>query len=252
MINEYFLEVFEGAPRQGPGSKAETEKAFKLLSDISATPAILDIGCGKGKQTFDLMELTEGHITAMDMHIPFLNKLTERIRKEKLQHRILPMIADMGDLPFVRDQFDLIWAEGSAYIIGYHRALSEWKKFLIPGGYLVFTDCVWMTDNPPKELVSYWEKEGLKMPTITQIIDKAKEEHYEIIEHFSLSHDSWRSEFYNYIEEEIERVRNRYRGNIEAQDTFFAIDEEIEMFDKYHDYFGYEFFVLRNRETGSI
>jgi SAM-dependent methyltransferase len=151
----------------------------------------------------------------------------------------------MASLPFVENQFDMIWAEGSIYIIGYHRAMSEWKKYLQTKGYLVFTDCVWMQENPPLELVKYWNNEGLKLPTINQIKEKAVESGYEVITHFTLSHASWRKEFYDHIDKVLEVVKQKYKGNVEAQDTFFAIDKEIEVFDKYHEYFGYEFFVLK-------
>jgi ubiquinone/menaquinone biosynthesis C-methylase UbiE len=245
MINQYFFEVFEAVPRQGPGSKTETVKAFNLADELPNNPVILDVGCGKGKQTLDLAAISDGHITAMDMHQPFLLELQKVIRKKNLQHRISTLVGDMASLPFVENQFDMIWAEGSIYIIGYHRAMSEWKKYLQTKGYLVFTDCVWMQENPPLELVKYWDNEGLKLPTINQIKEKAVESGYEVITHFTLSHASWRKEFYDHIDKVLEVVKQKYKGNVEAQDTFFAIDKEIEVFDKYHEYFGYEFFVLK-------
>lgn len=34
---------------------------------------------------------------------------------------------------------DVIWAEGSIYIIGFERGLREWGRFLKDGGYLGVT-----------------------------------------------------------------------------------------------------------------
>jgi len=43
---QIFFEIYEDLPRQGPGNKTSTHKAFALLADLVAEPRILDIGCG--------------------------------------------------------------------------------------------------------------------------------------------------------------------------------------------------------------
>ncbi|WHY99634.1 hypothetical protein [Peribacillus simplex] len=46
----------------------------------------------------------------------------------------------MFDMGFKTETFDLIWAEGSIYIIGFQKGLKVWKPFLNRGGYLVCSE----------------------------------------------------------------------------------------------------------------
>ena len=48
---ELFYSIFENIPRQGPGTKASTLKAFSAIKTLPQDAQILDIGCGKGVQT---------------------------------------------------------------------------------------------------------------------------------------------------------------------------------------------------------
>ena len=46
----------------------------------------------------------------------------------------------MDQLPFHREELDLIWSEGAIYNIGFERGLKEWKEFLKPGGYVAISE----------------------------------------------------------------------------------------------------------------
>ncbi len=245
MINKYFFEVFGYIPRQGPGSKEETCRAWASLSGLPQRPSILDIGCGKGQQTMDLCSLTEGHILALDNYQPFIESLQKRVESKKLSHKITCLVGDMGALPFLSDQFDIIWAEGSMFIIGFQKALKEWKKHIKKGGFLAFSDCVWLKENPPKKLSDFWQSEGIELPKVDEILDTAKKEGYECILNFTIQPNSWKTEFYDYIEEALVHFWKQYPGNAEAIETFNSIQHEIDIYDAYQAYFGYEFFVLK-------
>jgi hypothetical protein len=42
-MDEIFFEIFESLPRQGPGDRASTEKAFRPLEGLPERPDILDL-----------------------------------------------------------------------------------------------------------------------------------------------------------------------------------------------------------------
>lgn len=48
-------------------------------------------------------------------------------------------------LPFSPGEFDVIWAEGSIYNIGFERGLREWRQYLKPGGIIAVTECSWLS-----------------------------------------------------------------------------------------------------------
>ncbi|NJN64772.1 MAG: hypothetical protein HC882_07760 [Acidobacteria bacterium] len=65
-----------------------------------------------------------------------------------MTNRITTVAADMGDVGSLGTGFDVIWAEGSAYSIGFETALRRWRPLLRPGGCLVVTELVWFVGEP--------------------------------------------------------------------------------------------------------
>ncbi|MEZ5335151.1 MAG: hypothetical protein R2741_07905 [Methanolobus sp.] len=39
----------------------------------------------------------------------------------------------------MKQEFDVIWAEGSIFILGLEKGISYWKQFLKDGGYMALT-----------------------------------------------------------------------------------------------------------------
>jgi methylase of polypeptide subunit release factors len=108
MDEAFFFTIFEGLPRQGPGSDACTARAFHLLPNIPGDTRILDIGCGSGMQTLELARLCpDSEITACDIYQPFLDDLRERAKKAGLDTRIRPIRASMTNFRS-HQSFDLI------------------------------------------------------------------------------------------------------------------------------------------------
>lgn len=62
----------------------------------------------------------------------------------------------MGELPCPDGSFDLLWAEGSAYLIGFDTALRGWRRLLAPGGTLVLTHCSWTVGMPSGRARAFW------------------------------------------------------------------------------------------------
>ena len=131
---QYFFEVFEDLPRQGPGSREATLRALSRINKLPPQPAVLDIGCGCGMQTQILAQELKTKILAIDNHRPVLDRLAQSAAWSGLdiETRELSMI----DMPFDAQSFDLLWCEGAIFIIGLERGLTEFHRYLKPGGYL--------------------------------------------------------------------------------------------------------------------
>ena len=142
---EMFFKLYEGLDREGPGSRAMTERAYRMCQGLPSRPAILELGCGSGGATMDLAAITQGTITATDVYQPFLDQLMERAARQEVAVRVTALKRDMAELDFPPESFDLIWCEGAAYIMGVDQALSYWRQFLKPGGYVVLSDAVWLS-----------------------------------------------------------------------------------------------------------
>ncbi|MEE9391150.1 MAG: class I SAM-dependent methyltransferase [Planctomycetota bacterium] len=122
------FELFENTPRQGPGSVETTRRALRLLPKSLRIERGLDFGCGTGGSTTVLAEDTGAHFTAVDIHPPFLATLRARAEEFGLDDRISTVAVDMSNVASLGTDFDLIWAEGSAYSIGFENALRRWRQ----------------------------------------------------------------------------------------------------------------------------
>ena len=119
-------------------------------------PRILDVGCGPGRSALVLASALGGHVTAIDLHQPYLDQLSASARASGLEKRIAPRRLSMKGMKFKAASFDLIWAEGSAYFAGIRKSLASWFPLLKCGGFAAFTELCWLTENRPAEIETYW------------------------------------------------------------------------------------------------
>jgi ubiquinone/menaquinone biosynthesis C-methylase UbiE len=138
-------------------------------------PSILDIGCGSGLQTIELAKMCNGHITAIDIDIPALVTLRKRVKDLGLSHRISVKQASMRDLNCVSDTYDIIWAEGSIFVVGFENGIRNWKRLLTKDGFLVVHD----------------EDAGLEQKK--QIIKKHE---YRLRGQIRIPHEDWEERYY--------------------------------------------------------
>jgi SAM-dependent methyltransferase len=242
---ELICSMFEDLPRQGPGSDESTTCACSFIPPDSRRGKILDIGCGSGMQTLTLARICpDCRITASDIHQPFLDELTIRAKNAGFDGRIVTRRASMDNLPFDEGSFDIIWAEGSAFIIGLLPALCSWKKFLKPDGYLVFSDCTWFTDFPSEECRNFIHEVCPDMtsePGTEEIIRSAG---YSLIGSFRLPDTGWWDHYYSPLTDRIEVLKDKYANNHDAQSIIQGLEREMEIHRKYSKEYGYSFFIL--------
>ncbi len=242
---EFFFQFYIDLPRQGPGDNQSTTKAFNSIPHIKEIKSLLDIGCGTGMQTIQLAKLMDGRITAVDFYKPYLDKLELTAKKEKLQEKISTSVQLMEDLEFDDNSFDIIWSEGSIYIIGLEKGLNEWKRFLKPNGYLVCSHICWLKKDIPEELKECWK---IAYPEITDVdsnIDIIVRNGYKVINHFTLPESSWWDNYYNPLLKKLESLDKKYINDPGLSPIIKEAADEIKLFRKYSAYYGYEFFIVQ-------
>ncbi|MFO8063906.1 MAG: class I SAM-dependent methyltransferase [Spirochaetia bacterium] len=242
---ELFFEVFEDLPRQGPGNRACTSRALTLCGELRGFPAILDLGCGVGGQTLNLAELTSGTILAIDSHAPSVERLQAAIRERGLSHRVSAMVGDMAHLDQPLERFDLIWSEGALYSIGLRSALCVCHQLLRPGGYLAFTDAIWLKENPPPAVKAGFDLDYPTMGRLDDDLSAIRDCGFEIIGHFTLPDEAWWDHFYTPMETRIGELRDKYANDVEASAILDQLAEEPAMHRRYCDFYAYAFFVAR-------
>ncbi|WOX21000.1 bifunctional class I SAM-dependent methyltransferase/N-acetyltransferase [Streptomyces solicathayae] len=157
-LYDAFFALHHGLPRQGPGSDSTTRRLLSLCGPLPARPRVLDLGCGPGRSALLLAAEAGAEVTAVDLHRPFLDELRTAAEARGLGGSVHTVEADMGALDLPDGSFDLIWAESSAYVIGFDTALRAWRGLLAPGGTLVLTECEWTTGAPGPEARAFWDQ----------------------------------------------------------------------------------------------
>ncbi len=242
------LEVFERAhgdlPRQAPGSAATTELLLRIAGGaLPPEPRILDIGCGPGASSIPLAQLTGGSVLAVDVHRPFLDAVEERAREAGVADRVDVLQARMQALPVEPGSIDLIWAEGSAYLMGFDDALAAWRGLLAPDGVAVLTEAEYVTSDPSAGARAFWEVGYPAMRTTAQNVAACQRADWDVLGVYLLPNSDW-LEYYGPLHLRVEQLRSE--GVDEA--LLAPIVEEIRVRQLYGRDYGYTGYVLRPRQ----
>lgn len=245
-LSNLFKDIHHGLPRQGPGSRETTLKALSSCTDLPEAVQVLDVGCGPGAQSIVLAEaLPKAHITAIDLYPFFLEELEERAAEKGLSERIETKQMNMLKMPFEAESFDLIWAEGSAYIMGFLNAVRDWHKLLKPGGYLAVSEICWLQEERSKPLVDFWKQAYNSMRDLDSLIQEISKFDYKMLEYFVLPNSAWWDEYYTPLSERLPGLVAKYGDNPTASAIVMENNTEIEMRRQYPNEYGYAFFVLQ-------
>ncbi|NJB69084.1 DNA-binding transcriptional MerR regulator/SAM-dependent methyltransferase [Desulfobaculum xiamenense] len=244
---EIFMETLSPLTLQGPSGREHTLRALRMIPELPQRPRIADIGCGTGLAALILAQETDGVIEALDSHKPFLERLESAAAAKGLTERIKIIHGDMAALPFAPESLDVIWAEGSAFIIGFDRALEEWRPLLKDGGCLCISELAWLTDNPSREAAEYWQGVYPEMRTINALKQAIAERGYTVIGSFTLAESAWR-DYYAPFPKRLAEQRLKYAGDEEALAVLDNFQAELDAFEKFREFYGYEFLVARKAD----
>ena len=243
---EYFLEIYGRLPRAGPGSYESTKRAYELMSDLPESPHILDVGCGPGVQTVDLLNISNGRVLALDFLPLMIERTQSNAKRADVAGRLEVLEQDMTQMDFPSDSFDVIWSEAAIYNLGFERGLAKVRDFVRPGGYVAVSEVVWLKPDPPRPLVEFWEQYP-EIDTIKGKLEVIDRLGYHRQGHFVLPETDWTADYYDPMETLVAEKSKEWGSSPEAPEAIEVIEEarqEIGMFRKYSSYFGYAFFVM--------
>lgn len=235
-------DFFKRVERQGPGGEWETRLATSLIPDFKRKIRIADVGCGKGSQTFVLADEYDAEIDAVDLFPEMIDGIRKKCQEKGFEDIVHPVKASMDNLPFLPNTYDLIWAEGSIFIMGYEKGLKYWHQFLKPGGYVAVTDCSWLNDKRPKDMA--WIHDNVpEIDSIEHKIDQMSSAGYEPYAHFVLPNTCWTKNYYEPMQPAIGAFLQDHANDVAAQVFVDRLKDEIAYYEANKQYFGYVFFI---------
>jgi SAM-dependent methyltransferase len=242
-VSDAFFRLFEGLPRQGPGSDACTREALARLGALPAAPRVLDLGCGSGRSALALAETLRTAVLAVDDHQPFLDALRTAADQRGLGQLIEVRCADMAAPGVPAGSIDLLWSEGAIYLLGFEAGLRLWRELLADGGCAAVSECSWLCADPPAEAVAFFGEGYPGMAGIEQNIERARAAGFEVVDHFTLPQPAWWDEYYTPLEARMTELAPDADPELAAAvaDTL----REIALFRRCNDVYGYVFYLMR-------
>jgi len=164
---------------------------------------------------------------ALDNDRSQLNLLEKRLKEQELTDRVDIVNRSITEMNFAEESFDVIWSEGSIFVVGFERGLKEWRRFLKPNGFLAVHD-----------------ERGDVEGKLRHIADSG----YELIDYFVLDKNIWWNEYYSPLESEIQKIQNRYSDKSDVLIKFKKEQRDIDLFKKDPEKFESVFFILQKKE----
>jgi SAM-dependent methyltransferase len=234
--------LFGGMEKLGPGSDDDTLKVLTMLPGGSRE-LIVDAGCGAGRQTLALAKGLRRPVHAVDSYEPFLTLLARRAREAGIEHLVQTHCMDMADIPGAFREIDLLWSEGAAYNIGFPHALRTWHPAMRPGGLAVVSELSWLREEAPAEVRRFFESGYPGMRGLERNRAVAEEAGYRVLATHTLPPQTWVDGYYALLEPRARALRDHPDSAVRdfARETL----EEIRIFGRSEDSYGYVFFVMQ-------
>lgn len=240
------IDLHKEGYRQGPGGDSETELAINLaMIERTAPLKVADIGCGTGASTLVLARLLNAQITAVDFLQDFLDILDERAESAGVSDRISTFACSMDNLPFANEELDVIWSEGAIYNIGFERGVTEWGRFLKPGGLLVASEITWLTDSRPAEIQKHWDSEYAEIDVASAKFSVLEKHGFSPVGYFALPEHCWLEEYYRPMQARFENFLHRNGNTEEAKIVVSTEQHEIDLYETYKPHISYGVYIAK-------
>jgi ubiquinone/menaquinone biosynthesis C-methylase UbiE len=199
-----------------------TREAFQMLPKM-ANMKILDIGCGSGTPSMELIKLFDGTVVGIDIDQDALNKFNLKIKRERYSNRISTLHCSIYETHFQDNSFNILWEEGVLHLLNLKKALKECNRLLTVNGFLVMNETIKWFDKNNEVFLEY---------------------DFKLNEKFLLPERFWWTDYYEPLEKKIKQLRYKYKNKINSN-LFKKYEREIKMVKKNPTEFDCGFYIMK-------
>jgi len=237
------IKLHLGLERQGPGDINYSNHILSLISELPTNPRIADIGCGAGAGTLFLADRFRSKVRAVDFSREFLNDLENQAKQRGLEHLVETIECDMGNLDWEPETIDLLWSEGAAYNLTFEGALKAWRPLMAANGIAVISEMNYFTSEVPEPVQVYMQNAYPTIGTESENSDRVNSSGFKILGVHRLPSRAWWDNYYGPLRENLNSLKNS-KDSI-MQSVINETEEEMKLFEKYEEYYGYSFFIMK-------
>lgn len=132
---DFVGQLADALPGMHLGGQDATQTLLEMCH-LDATSRVLDVGCGGGNTACLIAELYGSRVLGIDISEVMVAKAKERARRMGLDDRVEFRVADVFELPFEENSFDVVIVESVLTPLpgDKSKALGEMVRVVRPGG----------------------------------------------------------------------------------------------------------------------
>lgn len=162
------MQAYVGVTKHNGGLEATDE--LLSLCHIEEAREVLNVGCGIGVGPAYIARKHGCRVVGVDISEKMIEWSRRRAREERVEDKVEFRVANVLDLPFEADRFDVVLCESVlVFVDDKPQAIRECVRVTRPGGYVGLNETFWL-DDAPLELTKQAQKMvgvGTDIPTIS-------------------------------------------------------------------------------------
>jgi ubiquinone/menaquinone biosynthesis C-methylase UbiE len=166
MLNLNYLDFqgYVGVTKHNGGFAATNE--LLSLCGIEDAEEALNVGCGIGVGSIYIAKRHGCRVVGVDVLEQMIEWSHLRAKEESVEDKVEFRVADVLDLPFDADRFDVVFCESVlAFVEDKPRAIRECVRVTRPGGYVGLNETYWIKEPSPEMVAQVRASVGTAIPT---------------------------------------------------------------------------------------
>jgi ubiquinone/menaquinone biosynthesis C-methylase UbiE len=145
----------------------EATNALLSLCHIEDAREVLNVGCGIGVGPAYIAKKYDCRAVGVDLSEKMIEWSRRRAREERVESKVEFRVADVLELPFEADRFDVVICESVLiFVEDKSRAIRECVRVTKPGGYVGLNEGCWTRQPSPEMVAQVKAAIGPFIPTI--------------------------------------------------------------------------------------
>ena len=157
------FQAYVGVTKHNGGFAATNE--LLSLCHIEDAREVLNVGCGIGVGSVYVAKRHGCRVVGVDVMEQMIEWSRLRAQEAKVEDKVEFRVADVLDLPFDADRFDIVFCESVlAFVEDKPRAIRECLRVTRPGGYVGLNETLWFQEPSPELAAQVRASAGADIP----------------------------------------------------------------------------------------
>jgi len=159
------LQAYVGVTKHTGGFAATNE--LLSLCHIEDAHEVLNVGCGIGVGAAHIAKKYNCRVVGVDISEKMIGWSRRRAREERVEDKVEFRVADVLELPFEADRFDVVIVESVLiFVEDKLRAIQECVRVTKPGGCVGLNEGCWTRQPSPEMVAQVKDAIGPFTPTV--------------------------------------------------------------------------------------